>query len=196
MFNHLKNMAQNFNFWVILCFLISLAFVIQYKFLDDTKGHNQKYNTIVSDGKGYYAYLPAIFIYNDLNFGFNQTVEKFDHPETWYTDYRYKLDKKRIFTKYYVGTAIAYSPFFLIAHGWSLMMGWQADGYTAIYHGSVLIAALFYMAITFIFMGKILDFFSINQWVKVLCILGAYFGTNWFYYTTWEPSLSHVYSSV
>ena len=22
------------------------------------------------DGKGYYAYLPAIFIYNDLNFGF------------------------------------------------------------------------------------------------------------------------------
>ncbi len=195
MFNHLKNVAQNFNFWVILCFLISLAFVIQYKFLDDTKGHNQKYNTIVSDGKGYYAYLPAIFIYNDLNFGFNQTVEKFDHPETWYTDYRYKLDKKRIFTKYYVGTAIAYSPFFLIAHGWSLMMGWQADGYTAIYHGSVLIAALFYMAITFIFMGKILDFFSINHWAKVLCILGVYFGTNWFYYTTWEASLSHVYSA-
>jgi hypothetical protein len=170
-FNHLKNAAQNFNFWVILCFLISLAFVIQYKFLDDTEGHNQKYNTIVSDGKGYYAYLPAIFIYNDLNFGFNQTVEKFDHPETWYTDYRYKLDKKRIFTKYYVGTAIAYSPFFLIAHGWSLMMGWQADGYTAIYHGSILIAALFYMAITFIFMGKILDFYSVNHWIKVLCIL-------------------------
>ncbi len=195
MFNHLKNAAQNFNFWVILCFLTSLAFVIQYKFLDDTKGHNQKYNTVVSDGKGYYAYLPAIFIYNDLNFGFNQTVEKNDHPETWYTDYRYKLDKKRIFTKYYVGTAIAYSPFFLIAHFWSLMMGWQADGYTAIYHGSVLIAALFYMAITLIFMGKILDFFSINHWVKVLCILGAYFGTNWFYYTTWEASLSHVYSA-
>jgi len=194
-FNHLKNAAQNFNFWVILCFLTSLAFVIQYKFLDDTKGHNQKYNTVVSDGKGYYAYLPAIFIYNDLNFGFNQTVEKNDHPETWYTDYRYKLDKKRIFTKYYVGTAIAYSPFFLIAHFWSLMMGWQADGYTAIYHGSVLIAALFYMAITLIFMGKILDFFSINHWVKVLCILGAYFGTNWFYYTTWEASLSHVYSA-
>ena len=114
MVNHLKNAIKNFNFWVILSFLISLVFVIQYKFLDNTVGHNQKYNTIVSDGKGYYAYLPAIFIYNDLNFGFNQTVEKHDHPETWYTDYRYKLDKKRIFTKYYVGTAIAYSPFFLI----------------------------------------------------------------------------------
>jgi hypothetical protein len=193
--NHLKNAIKNFNFWVTLSFLISLVFVIQYKFLDDTVGHNQKYNTIVSDGKGYYAYLPAIFIYNDLNFGFNQTVEKHNHPETWYTDYRYKLDKKRIFTKYYVGTAIAYSPFFLIAHGWSLMMGWQADGYTAIYHGSVLVAALFYMVITLIFMGKILDFYRINHWIKVLSILGAYFGTNWFYYTTWEASLSHVYSA-
>ena len=195
MINHLKNAIKNFNFWVTLSFLISLIFVIQYKFLDDTVGHNQKYNTIVSDGKGYYAYLPAIFIYNDLNFGFNQTVEKHNHPETWYTDYRYKLDKKRIFTKYYVGTAIAYSPFFLIAHGWSLMMGWQADGYTAIYHGSVLVAALFYMVITLIFMGKILDFYRINHWIKVLSILGAYFGTNWFYYTTWEASLSHVYSA-
>ncbi|MDG1725105.1 MAG: hypothetical protein P8I11_05395 [Bacteroidia bacterium] len=195
MINHLKNAIKNFNFWVTLSFLISLVFVIQYKFLDDTVGHNQKYNTIVSDGKGYYAYLPAIFIYNDLNFGFNQTVEKHNHPETWYTDYRYKLDKKRIFTKYYVGTAIAYSPFFLIAHGWSLMMGWQADGYTAIYHGSVLVAALFYMVITLIFMGKILDFYRINHWIKVLSILGAYFGTNWFYYTTWEASLSHVYSA-
>ena len=199
MFIQLRNrtfrIIQKFNFWVILSFLISLGFVIQNKFLDDTIGHNQKYNTVVSDGKGYYAYLPAIFIYNDLNFGFNQTVEKIDHPETWYTDYRYKLDKKRVFTKYYVGTAIAYSPFFLAAHGWSLMMGWQADGYTAIYHGAVLIAALFYMAITMVFMGKILDFLSINHWVKVLCIVGAYFGTNWFYYTTWEASLSHVYSA-
>lgn len=195
MVNHLRSAIKNFNFWVILSFLISLVFVIQYKFLDHTVGHNQKYNTIVSDGKGYYAYLPAIFIYNDLNFGFNQTVEKHDHPETWYTDYRYKLDKKRIFTKYYVGTAIAYSPFFLIAHIWSLMMGWHADGYAAIYHGSVLVAALFYMFITLIFMGKILDFYRINHWIKVLSILGAYFGTNWFYYTTWEASLSHVYSA-
>jgi hypothetical protein len=75
------------------------------------------------------------------------------------------------------------------------MMGWQSDGYAAIYHGSVLVAALFYMVITLIFMGKILDFYRINHWIKVLSILGAYFGTNWFYYTTWEASLSHVYSA-
>lgn len=31
---------------------------------------------ISSDGKGYYAYLPAVFIYHDLNFGFIPQYEK------------------------------------------------------------------------------------------------------------------------
>ena len=28
------------------------------------------------DGKGYYAYLPAVFIYHDLNLGFFDKIEK------------------------------------------------------------------------------------------------------------------------
>lgn len=40
---------------------------------------------IESDGKGYYAYLPAIFIYNDLNFGFFDKIEK----EKYYDEFRY-----------------------------------------------------------------------------------------------------------
>jgi hypothetical protein len=111
-----------------------------------------------------------------------------------WTDYRYKLDKDRVYTKYYLGTAIAYSPFFLGAHGISLAMGWDADGYTAIYHGAILIASLFYMVLAMICFGKILDEYKIKYWVKVFVILGAYFGSNWFYYTTWEASLSHMYS--
>jgi len=109
---------------VFLSFSVSLTFIIFNKFLDPV----QKHNTIVSDGKGYYAYLTGIFIYQDLSFGFNQTIEKEKHPETMWTDYRYKLDKDRVYTKYYLGTAIAYSPFFLGAHGISLAMGWDADG--------------------------------------------------------------------
>ena len=34
----------------------------------------QKY-VIISDGKGYYAYLPAVFIYHDLNFNFLDSIE-------------------------------------------------------------------------------------------------------------------------
>ncbi|PCJ63716.1 MAG: hypothetical protein COA58_15345 [Bacteroidetes bacterium] len=189
--NITKRLALNFYFWVFLSFFISLTFVIFNKFLDPV----QKSNTIVSDGKGYYAYLPGIFIYDDLTFAFNQTIEKEKHAETMWTDYRYKLDKDRVYTRYYIGTPIAYLPFFLSAHGISKMMDWDADGYTPIYHSAVLVASLCYMLLAMIFFGKILDTYKIKYWVKVFVILGAYFGTNWFYYTTWEASLSHVYSA-
>ena len=29
-----------------------------------------------SDAKGYYAYLPAVFVYEDLHFGFFDEIEK------------------------------------------------------------------------------------------------------------------------
>lgn len=113
-----------------------------------------------------------------------------------WTDYRYKLDAERVYTKYYAGTAIAYSPFFLGAHAFSLAMGWDSDGYTPIYHGAVIVASLFYMMLTMLFFGKILDKYDIKYWVKVFVTVGVYFGTNWFYYTTWEASLSHIYSGA
>ena len=42
-----------------------------------------------SDAKGYYAYLPAVFIYQDLNFGFFDQIEKEKYyQEHLYYDYR------------------------------------------------------------------------------------------------------------
>jgi len=192
LFHLLKKTALNFNFWVLLCFGISFTFVVFNKFMHPV----QKHNTIVSDGKGYYAYATGVFIYNDLSFQFNQTIEKEKHPETMWTDYRYKIDKSKVYTKYYAGTAIAYSPFFLGAHAFSKAMGWDSDGYTAIYHGAIIIASLFYMLLTMLFFGKVLDAYAIKYWVKVFVTVGVYFGSNWFYYTTWEASLSHIYSAA
>ena len=39
-----------------------------------------------ADAKGYYAYLPATFIYHDLNFGFFDEIEKekYYNPNTYY----------------------------------------------------------------------------------------------------------------
>ena len=195
-FERLKRLGKNFYFWVFIAFCVSFTFSLFHKLLDDSQGHNQRYNTVVSDGKGYYAYLPALFIYHDLSFKFNEEIERVKHPETMYTDYRYKLDQERVYTKYYVGTCIAYSPFFLAAHGLSIAMGWDADGYTSVYHGSIVLAAIFYSMLALLFFGKILDFYCVKNWVKIFAILGSYFGSNWFYYTTWESSLSHPYSAA
>jgi len=77
-------------------------------------GKNSWVGIVESDGKGYYAYLPAIFIYNDLNFGFFDEIEKEKYyDENLYYDYRSGAHGK-VINKYYCGTALAELPFFLL----------------------------------------------------------------------------------
>ena len=100
---------------------------------------------IESDGKGYYAYLPAIFIYNDLNFGFFDEIEKEKYfDENLYYDYR-SWAHGNVINKYYCGTALAESPFFLVAHSLAHLFDLDADGYSKIYPVLISIAALFYL---------------------------------------------------
>ena len=50
-----------------------------------------------ADAKGYYAYLPAIFIYHDLNFGFFEKIEKEQYyDKNLYYDYTAGSNGKRI----------------------------------------------------------------------------------------------------
>jgi hypothetical protein len=188
----IQTLLPNYHFWVFLSFFISLLFVSVARFSHPLLKHN----VVIEDAKGYYAYLPGLFIYRDLNFNFNKAIELDKHTKTKFTDYRYKLDRDRIYTKYYAGTAIAYSPFFIAAHGISLVCGWDSDGYSAWYHGAVVIASLFYLLVAMLFMGKILDYFRIKKWVKITVVISSYFGTNWFYYATWESGMSHTYSAA
>ena len=79
-------------------------------------GKNHWRGIIESDGKGYYAYLPAIFIYKDLNFGFFDEIEKEKYyNQNLYYDYRAQANGVTI-NKYYCGTALAELPFFVLAH--------------------------------------------------------------------------------
>ena len=186
----LLRIVSNYNFWVLACFFFSLSFAQIYRFSDPVKKHN----VVISDAKGYYAYFAGAFIHGDMNFKFNQTVELKDHPETRYTDYRYKVNREKIYTKYYVGTAVAYTPVLLLAHWISQINGWQSDGYTTWYHSAVVIASLLYLLIALFFIGKVLDHFEVSHWAKILSVVVMYLGTNWFYYTTWESGMSHSYS--
>lgn len=190
--DQLKRLLSSYYLWVLVCFLVSLSFVSVARFSHPEKKHN----VVISDAKGYYAYFAGLFIYQDLNFKFNGPIEHDKHPETRFVDYRYKLNKQKIFTKYYVGTAIAYTPVLLVAHGVSLAAGWDSDGYTAWYHSAVVIASLLYLLIAMLFMGKVLDYFRVKKWAKILTVFGVFFGTNWFYYTTWESGMSHSYSAA
>jgi len=154
-----------------------------------------KWNGIIkSDGKGYYAYLPAVFIYNDLNFGFFEEIEKEKYfDELIYYDYRSTFDDVKI-NKYYCGTSLAQLPFFIIAHSLSCRVGSDVDGYSKPYQILINVAAIFYMLAGLLFLNLLLGFYGIKEWQKSLILISTVFGTNLFYYVMAEPSMSHVYS--
>jgi len=126
-------------------------------------GENQWQGIIEADGKGYYAYLPAIFIYKDLNYGFFDEIEKEKYyHENLYYDYRASVDGK-VINKYYCGTAIAELPFFLLAHALSYVAGLDTDGYSRLYPILINIAALFYLWVGLLFLNSTPEYMTKNR---------------------------------
>lgn len=157
-------------------------------------GKNHWKNILEGDAKGYYAYLPAVFIYHDLNFGFFDTIDKQKYfDKNIYYEYRTGTNGK-IINKYYCGTAILQLPFFLTAHGLTHLTHGDTDGYSRLYPVFINIAALFYMCLGLYFLSLLLRLYQLS--VKTICytIIACAFGTNLFYYTISEPGMSHVYS--
>jgi hypothetical protein len=174
--------------------LFTIAIVLLFIASNTNWGEKSWRNTLESDAKGYYAYNPAVFIYHDLNFLFFKEIEQEKYyQEHLFVDYRAFLEEG-IVNKYYAGTALAQSPFFLIAHALSKIYGNDADGYSKLYMQLINIAAIFYCILGLFFLGKTLDFYQINRWNKIITITVITFGTNLFIYTIAEPGMSHVYS--
>ncbi len=147
-----------------------------------------------ADAKGNYAYLPAVFIYHDLNFGFFDKIEKEKYyNKNLFYDYRSQGNGKTI-DKYYCGTAIAQLPFFLIAQVYCKIADIDADGYSKPYPVLMSVAALFYLFIGLIYLLRLLNLYDIGDLNNAIVLAAAVFGTNIFYYTVGEPGMSHIYS--
>lgn len=145
-----------------------------------------------SDAKGYYAYLPAIFIYQDLNFGFFESMEQGKYfNENIYYDYRYQFEGNTV-NKYFMGTSVLEFPFFLVGHIWALSSDeWDADGYSKPYLVMINLAAIFYAIAS---LWILLTFVLPRSTTSLMLGVAMIFATNLFYYAVCEPGMSHVYS--
>jgi hypothetical protein len=151
--------------------------------------------SINSDGKGYYAYLPAIFIYHDLSYKFVESYEAKYYPpdRSVFKEFRIQKNGKTI-NKCFPGLAILWLPFFLIAHLLSFFFGQPTDGYSLFYQYAISIAALFYFWLGCRFIMRILHKAggSVRTAAFVTSIIA--FGTNIIYYAVVENSMSHIFS--
>ncbi|MEI6682718.1 MAG: hypothetical protein WCO44_08820 [Bacteroidota bacterium] len=173
-------------FWIFLVLLFYTARI--------NWGHGQWERVIRSDGKGYYAYLPAVFIYHDLNFGFFQEAEVTkSYDRSLFYDYR-SNHGGRVINKYFIGESLLVAPFFLIAHLGASITGLPADGYSRIYIVFLTIAALFYLSLGLYCFKKTLRLYGFSSGIIVFTLVALLFGTNLFYYSIGEVAMSHVYS--
>lgn len=153
-------------------------------------------NLIEADGRGYYEFLPAAFIYKDLHFKYLDTLktEFYDDElvaRTFYT----KLENGNRYDKYFIGTAILQAPFFAIGHFWATnSTKYTADGFSTPYQISIYIAALFYAFLGLIFLRLILKSYQVNKTWILVAQFGVVFCTSMLNYIHWDAAYSHVYS--
>ena len=117
--------------------------------------------TIRADGTGYYSFLPAIFIYQDLSFSFLDNKELVNDDGAA----RVTLNNGKIVNKYSCGIAILQLPFFLLAYFLSFFNGNEITGYGPLFQQTFLIGTIFYFFLGLIYLNKILQHFKINLWI-------------------------------
>lgn len=169
------------------CILASASFNQFYN-----HGSSTAWTYIINmDGRGYYAYLPAVFIHNDPTYDFHLQYNA-QHDDN--INFTHELEDGRRVNKYFVGEAVLLAPFFFTAHAVALVTHFEPNGYSLPYYISVAFAAIFYVVLGLWFLSSfLLRIFKI-RWVSLVVPLFILLGTNLFYYAAYEPSMSHAYS--
>ena len=147
---------------------------------------------IRSDGLGYYFYLPAFFIHNDIGL---QTLaaERFGGyipPVAGATTY---AATGQYLIKYPMGVALLMTPFFLIACLIALVTGAAIDGFSFPFQYAAAVSGLFYAAAGLSILWSVLQK-HFKQNTIILVLSGLLFSTNLFHYATYDSLFSHAYS--
>ena len=154
-------------------------------------GHNERF--ITGDGKGYYAHLPAMFIYQDWEYSFMENYESTYYEPANYAEFRNQVDGEWV-NKYFAGVTLLMMPFFLLAHLVSLVSGLPADGYNPVYQYAVAFAALFWLWTGLYFLRRFFNRQKIPAIVTSIVQVLIVCATPLFFYTVYDASFTHVYS--
>ncbi len=179
---------KGYSFWVIVL-VVFVYFVSDFTHHKWMKDEPPNRGVIKHDVKGYYGYLPAVFIYGD------HTMQFMNEPG-FRNDSRFlvlPVAKGKRLIQYTSGLAILYTPFFLTAHALAPLFGEERDGYNWVYQFFLVMSALFYVSLGLVFLRKLLLSYY-DDWITALTLIMIALGTNLFYYTVYEGPMPHSYS--
>ncbi len=172
-----------FSLWIFI--LLSITIII-FRF------SKQPENVLSWDVFGYYLYLPATFIYDDLSLQNSDTILKiiddYNISNTFYQ--ANKLENGNWVIKYSMGLSIFYSPFFFTAHIIAQNTDYVANGFSLPYQNSIAYGLLIYTILGIWFLRKILLRFFSDK-LASLIMISIILGTNYFNLTTFNNLMSH-----
>ena len=134
--------------------------------------------TINADGKGYFDYLPSLFIHDDLvrkNEEQKEQNPKYDRVNSTgvYVDYnQFKVNK------YPCGTAVLQLPFFVTTYLATDLEGDRLDGYQEPFQRSVYYSAIFYLFLSIFFLRKVLLLYEVRFPIIIVCQLLLVYATS------------------
>jgi hypothetical protein len=156
-------------------------------------GRRLNYPPVRSDGMGYYLYLPASLIDRDLTLQ-TTIARSFGGTSPEWAGVNRIRETNRLLIKYPPGEAIMLAPFFLLAHGLTLVSGVApADGFSVLYQAAAAIGGLCYVLLGLHVLRTLLEKSfspSVVWWTLVVMV----FGTNLFHYATYDSIFSHAFS--
>jgi len=150
----------------------------------------------MAEGLGYYAYLPATYIYHDYTFSFFNTVyQKYYCPgfKPPTRNFINEFDGVKL-NKYYPGVSLLWLPFFLLAHLLALLFHLPTDGYSDIYQYAIGLAGIFYTWLGLKFTKRILSHYKIQPTIQSITLTIILFGTNLLLYAAGWSAQTHAYS--
>lgn len=170
---------------IYICLSIGLALFLLGRSEDVSRPG--RFNLLVWDAAGYYAWLPAVFIHHDLGFGWSEKESGIPSDQFVKQSGSYRINR------YPVGPALLQLPFFLGSHAVALVGDESANGYSRPYRQGILLGATFYAMCGLFLLGL-----TLRRWFSgyavLLTLLSIGLGTNLTYYSVYEGMMSHVYS--
>lgn len=179
------------NIWSAIAIIIIILLVLSGDSLVNSlvkESRKKEKKTIRSDVNLYYNYLPALFIYDDIDLEYFK-----NNPELKKFDWTHKLPNNKKLIKMTYGLSVLYSPFFFAADIYASNSSYKTNGYSTPYQLSIYISALFYFIIAlFLLRHLLLKYFK--DPVVAITLLAVTIGTNLYYFTVFEPGMPHVFN--
>ncbi|MCD4709695.1 MAG: hypothetical protein K8R52_02540 [Bacteroidales bacterium] len=180
----IRTLATIFNETLIVCLYVFLVYTYIGNVDEKFKG----------DGKGYYDYLPSIFIYHDL---VRKDLPLSENPEVYNrlnSTVGYVAYKEYMVNMYACGTALLELPFFIFTHLTTELEGTYSDGYQLPFQRTIYYTALFYVFLSLIFLKKVLKTYQIRPGIITFCQLLMVLATPVTIYANKDAGFSHVFS--